>query len=414
MFIVVVANLYSVYTLIFEPYKKFKFLRNVYFTTITDSALTLLWIIATGYMSSPFFLIWYVSLISIAFRYSLLQTIVTTFIYVLLYLIVFVIDPNSTIALPDLLVRIGYIPLAGMLGMYVSMEITDQLDGKMKTIRAESALKKIYHELEVKVQERTSELLVTNKDLTDSINYAERIQSAIFPKMARIERAFAQAFVIHIPKDIISGDFYWFHHKNNISYVAVVDCTGHGVPGAMMSMIGNNLLHHAIVEEQLSDPGEILKNMDVMLGEMLQDDSEGLAVNDGMDLSLCVIDHSKHVLQFAGAQSSAIFIQDQQVLSLRGSKFSIGGFGASADKVYETSTFRYSASDQIYMFSDGYQDQFGGAKGKKFYRKNLTKLIESVADRPMVEQKSTILKTFVNWKGDGMQMDDVTVMGIRF
>lgn len=411
--IIVVANFYSVYTFFFEPYKKIKLLRSIYFTTIADGALTTLWIIATGYMDSPFYLIWYVSLVSIAFRYSLKQTVITTFVYLLLYMMVFMLDPHNTIEMSDLMVRLGYIPLAGILGLYVSMEITDQLDGKMKIIKGEAALKQAHRELEVKVEERTSELRVSNKDLTDSINYAERIQSAILPKLTTINKQFTDAFVIHLPKDIVSGDFYWFHHKNGISHIAVVDCTGHGVPGAMMSMIGNNLLHHAIVEERLSNPGQVLKNMDGSLNKMLKDDAEGIAVNDGMDLSLFMIDHTKNQLEFAAAQSSALLIQGQESIRLRGSKFSIGGFGSSSDKMFETTRLNFSTSDQIYMFSDGYQDQFGGQKGKKFYKKNLLKLIESAADRPMAEQELTILQTFVNWKGNGMQMDDVTVMGVR-
>jgi len=411
--IVVIANIYSFYTYFFEPYKKFKALRKLYFTLISDGTLATLWIVATGYMDSPFFLVWYISLISIAFRYSLKQTIISTFVYLLLYMAVFAFDPYSSIELADLMVRLGYIPLAGILGMYVSMEITDQLDGKMKIIRGEEALKKAHRELEVKVEERTSELRITNKDLTDSINYAERIQSAIFPKMVDIESQFSDAFVIHLPKDIVSGDFYWFHHRNGISYVAVVDCTGHGVPGAMMSMIGNNLLHHAIVEQQLSDPGKILKSMDSRLNELLKDDAQGMAVNDGMDLSICVVNHKSRKLEFAGAQSTALFKQGDKLMQLHGSKFSIGGFGESSDKYYDTTGMTFSESDQVYMFSDGYQDQFGGKKGKKFYRKNLINLIESAADRPMKEQQLTILETFVNWKGNEMQMDDVTVMGIR-
>ena len=411
--ILIVANIYAFFTFFFEPYRKIKVLRSIYFTIIADGALATLWIIATGYMDSPFFLVWYVSLISIAFRYSLKQTIIATFVYLVLYMLVFALDPHSTIELSDLLVRLGYIPLAGMLGMYVSLEITDQIDGKIKIIRGEAALKKAHRQLEIKVQERTSELSVMNKDLTDSINYAERIQSAILPKMADIINHFNDAFVIHIPKDIVSGDFYWFHHKDGISHVAVVDCTGHGVPGAMMSMIGNNLLNRAIVEHKLQDPGKILKHMDNSLNLMLKDDADGLAVNDGMDLSLCMIDHKNNRLEFAAAQSSMLLKQGEELNLLQGSKFSIGGFGSSSDKHFETKQLNYKSSDLIYMFSDGYQDQFGGKKGKKFYKKNLVKLLESGFNRPMKEQELTVLETFANWKGNGTQMDDVTVMGIR-
>lgn len=411
--IIIVANLYALVTFFFEPYKKVKLLRSIYFTILADGLLTTLWIVATGYTDSPFYLIWYVSLVSIAFRYPLKQTVITTLVYLILYMLVFMLDPYSTIELSDLMVRLGYIPLAGILGMYISIEITDQLDGKLRIIRGEAALKKAHHELEVKVNERTSELRVTNKDLMDSINYAERIQSAILPKIADITKYFNEAFIIHLPKDIVSGDFYWFHHRDGISHVAVVDCTGHGVPGAMMSMIGNNLLNRAIVENGLKEPGMVLRHMDASLNNMLKDDAEGLAVNDGMDLSLCMIDHNNNVLEFAAAQSSMLMVQNGEPNLFQGSKFSIGGFGSSADKDFETTKLSYNTSDMVYMFSDGYQDQFGGKKGKKFYKKNLIKLLESASDGPMKEQELTVLETFVNWKGNGMQMDDVTVMGIR-
>jgi serine phosphatase RsbU (regulator of sigma subunit) len=146
---------------------------------------------------------------------------------------------------------------------------------------------------------------------------------------------------------------------------------------------------------------------------MLKDDAEGLAVNDGTDLSLCMIDHANNKLEFAAAQGSALIIQGGELTQLKGSKFSIGGFGSSRDKMFETTSITFNSADLVYMFSDGYQDQFGGMKGKKFYKKNLIHLIESGSDKTMKQQELTILENFVNWKGNEMQMDDVTVMGIR-
>lgn len=412
--VLAIANVYALITLVFQPYKKFKVLRSIYFTTVSDGALATLLIVATGYMDSPYYLIWYISLVSIAFRYTLQQTVITTFIYLLLYMCVFILDGNSTIELSDFMLRLGYIPLAGMLGMFVSLEITDQLDGKMSIIRAENALKQAHHELEMKVETRTNELRLINKDLTDSISYAHRIQSAILPKLEDIAAQFEQFFVIHLPKDIVSGDFYWFHHRDGISHLAVVDCTGHGVPGAMMSMIGNNLLNSAIIQQRIVSPSEVLQNMDKSIGKLLKDDEQGLAVNDGMDLSLCMIDHRNNIIEFAGAQSMALFLRNGELLEIRGNKFSIGGFGFDSAKEYQTTRHTFSANDQLFLFSDGFQDQFGGMKGKKFYRKNLINLIDSCSDRPMKEQRETINSTFFNWKGNETQMDDVTVLGVKF
>lgn len=221
----------------FEIYRKFRFLHSIYFTTIGDGLLIALWIAATGYMDSPFYVLWYISIIAVAMRYSLLETAVSALAYLLLYLGVFIIDPENNIDLTDLLVRVGYIPLAGMLGMFISIEISDQIDDKVKVIQGELALKQAHGQLEQKVEQRTQQLSIINKDLVDSMNYAKRIQEAILPSFRTIENAFSEAFVLSLARDVISGDFYWIHKAEDRTYFAVVDCTGHGVPGALMSMI---------------------------------------------------------------------------------------------------------------------------------------------------------------------------------
>ena len=411
--IIVFANFYAVVSWAFEPYRKYPFLSSYFFTTFSDAVLIVLWIIATGFMDSPFFVIIYISILAVAFRYSLVITAVSTAIYLLLYFGLFFFDPFSNILVEDLLVRVGYIPLAGMLGMYFSIEISDQIAGKIKIAEGENALKKAHAELEKKVAVRTAELQIINTDLTDSINYAQRIQNAILPTRAEIKSTFSEAFILHIPRDTISGDFYWFHHKEGITHIAVVDCTGHGVPGALISMIGNNLLNHSIIDLQLSDPGDILKEMDYTLAKMLKQDANGDDVNDGMDLSLCMIDHEKGMLSFAGAQNSGILYQNGEAVSLVGSKFTVGGLLAGTEKSFTTMTVPISKNDHIYMYTDGYQDQFGGDLGKKFYRKNLLKLIDSVQDKPMTAQLEVIKNTFLDWKGYLTQIDDVSVIGLK-
>jgi K+-sensing histidine kinase KdpD len=211
--IVVAASIYSILILTFELYRKFAVLRNVYFTTVVDSTLIFLWIIATGFMESPFYVVWYVSIIGVAYRYSLTITIWTTVIYLLLYMLVFYIDPggSTSISIEQLLVRMGYIPLAGMLGMYISLEISDQIDDKIKIVRKDAELRAAHNQLEQKVEERTEQLSVINKDLVDSMNYAKRIQLAILPSNESLKTAFPESFVINLARDVISGDFYWIH-----------------------------------------------------------------------------------------------------------------------------------------------------------------------------------------------------------
>lgn len=415
-----VANIYSLFSLVFEPYRKFSVLSNVYFTTVTDGLLITVWIMGTGFMSSPFYVIWYISLIAVAYRYSFKETVLAASAYLAMYLLVFALDSGNSVSADVLLVRLGYIPLAGMLGTYVSREISDQIDRKIQIIKGEVALKQAHRDLERKVAQRTrelsartKELSLINKDLTDSINYAERIQTAILPSVSEFKQYFEDSFVLLLPKDIISGDFHWLHKRGSKTYLAVVDCTGHGVPGALMSMIGNNLLNSAILEKRIEDPGTALTEMDSVLAKLLRKDAHGLAVNDGMDMSLCVIDHETKTLSYAGAQGHGVLVQNGSLVDLEPTKFSIGGLLSGTNKKFSTGQFQFSEGDCLYLFTDGFQDQFGGPDGKKFYRKNITEMLVASCDRPMSDQGRLVKKTFIDWKGTEMQVDDVTVVGVR-
>ncbi len=411
--VIVVANLYSIFSLVFEPYRKFSFLSSIHFTTISDSTLIVLWIMGTGYMGSPFYIIWYVSLIAVAYRYSAKETAVSTIAYVLGYLLIYLIDTQNVTSMGEFLARMGYIPLAGMLGMFFSTEISDQIDGKIQIIKGEQALKEAHDNLEKKVEERTSELSLINKDLTDSLNYAERIQSAILPTSVDLLRLFTDSFVIHLPKDIVSGDFYWTYKNEDCIYVAVVDCTGHGVPGALMSMIGNNLLERCVVEKGIVRPEQVLQQLDKELIQLVKNHPDGTAINDGMDMSFCCIRPNENKLYYAGAQGHGLIVKSGQIIELKPSKFSIGGIMSGGQKSFVTSEHHYNTGDLLYLYSDGFQDQFGGPKGKKFYRKNLIKLLSNSSEESMIKQRSTILNIYEGWKGNEMQMDDITVVGIR-
>jgi serine phosphatase RsbU (regulator of sigma subunit) len=411
--VIVVANIYSATSLVFEPYRKLQFLSSIYYTSVTDGALIVFWIIATGMMGSPFFVIWYVSLMAVAFRYSVKETAITSILYVVLYLGIFQLDQEVDISMTQLLVRLGYIPLAGMLGMFFSIEISEHIDGKIKIIQADQALKKAHNELERKVEERTEQLVTINKDLTDSINYAERIQLAILPSKDDLQRVFQDSFVFHLPKDIISGDFHWMHNSGDMVHVAVVDCTGHGVPGALLSMIGSNLLNSIVIDKGITEPSKILSSMDSALSELLKAEIDGLAVNDGMDMSVCAIDRKNGKLVYAGAQGHGVLLRNGEVICLEPTKYSIGGLVVEHKKEFLEYSMNFSDNDSLYLFTDGFQDQFGGVKGKKFYRKNLLKLIDSARGLPMTEQLITLRETFTTWKGKHWQVDDVTVLGLR-
>lgn len=412
--VILIANIYAIIGLVFEPYRKFSFFSSIYFTTISDGALIAALIIATGFMQSPFYLIWYLSVIAVAFRFNPKETIISSIGYLISYLLVFAFDLDSQLLFSDLLTRLGFIPIAGMLGMYFSIELTDQIDSKIRVVKGERALKLAHDQLEWKVDQRTKELSVINKDLTDSINYAERIQTATLPTSVEFETYLPESFVIHRPKDIISGDFHWLHQRDTTTYLAVVDCTGHGVPGAMMSMIGNNLLNSALLDKGLTDPAKALTDMDYRLGNMLKNDSEGNAVNDGMDLTLCLIDHEQQEIKYEGACGHGYLLSNSgEVTEMKTTRYSIGGLLAGQNKDFETRTLKYEKGDLLYLFSDGYQDQFGGPRGKKFYRKNLLSLIQEVKNLPMDTQKENLEKAFTDWMGPLAQIDDVTVIGIR-
>lgn len=412
--IITIGLLYSVFFLVAEPYKKFGLFRSSYFTTLADGVTTALWIVATGWMESPFYLMWYLSIISVAARFSAIETAVSTIVYLGLYATIFMYDPVSRLDAADLITRMGFIPLAGILGMYFSNEIMDQLRDKMRLAKAEAGLQKANEELELRVQERTAELQVMHDDITDSINYANRIQHAILPDGSELADYFSDSAVVYLPKDIISGDFYWSFRRDHLTYVAVVDCTGHGVPGALMSMIGNNLLNQVIIEHGETRPDVILQEMDKGLDRLLKRDRSVNSINDGMDMSLCVIDCEKGELVFAGAQQSAWFYhQGTDPIELESTKLTIGGLSMGEAKVFKTTVLPYSQGDRVYLISDGYQDQFGGPSGKKYYRKNLLKLISSLQTKKLSEHAAVLKGEFLRWKGDEMQMDDVTIVGVE-
>ncbi len=246
-----------------------------------------------------------------------------------------------------------------------------------------------------------------NDDILDSITYAKRIQEAILPPDRIVHTWLPDSFVLYKPKDIVAGDFYWLESIDDTIIFAAADCTGHGVPGAMVSVVCHNAMNCAVREFGLREPGEILDKVnDLVEDTFVRSDEE---VKDGMDLALCSLKGNK--LKYAGAHNPLWIIKNGKIEETRADKMPIGSF--NEHRPYTTHTFELAKGDTLYIFSDGYTDQFGGERGKKYKAKAFRDLLLSVQDKSMEEQRKCIDETFEEWKGHLEQLDDVCVIGYR-
>lgn len=252
-----------------------------------------------------------------------------------------------------------------------------------------------------------SQLEEKNKEITDSITYAKRIQSAILPPAKVVKEYLQESFILYKPKDIVAGDFYWLESIGNRVLFAAADCTGHGVPGAMVSVVCNNGLNRSVREHGLSDPGEILtKTREIVVAEFEKSEEE---VKDGMDIAICSLEGN--TLKYAGAHNPLWVIRNGELLETKANKQPIGQF--ENPEPYTTHTIDLQKGDSIYIFSDGYADQFGGEKGKKLKTSNFKKLLLSIQNENMQTQKQLIDDAFEKWRGNLEQLDDVCVIGIK-
>jgi serine phosphatase RsbU (regulator of sigma subunit)/TPR repeat protein len=246
-----------------------------------------------------------------------------------------------------------------------------------------------------------------HQEIQDSIAYAKRIQSAILPPAKLVKEYLKDNFILYKPKDVVAGDFYWMEHKDGKVLFAAADCTGHGVPGAMVSVVCNNALNRSVREHGLTDPGEILtKTREIVIQEFEKSEEE---VKDGMDIALCSLVGNK--LKYAGAHNPLWIIRKGEIIETKANKQPIGQFDNPVP--YTTHSFDLEAGDSLYIFSDGYVDQFGGKKGKKYKARAFRELLLSNQDKTMEEQKTIIDDSFETWKGDLEQIDDVCVIGVR-
>lgn len=287
-------------------------------------------------------------------------------------------------------------------------------------------LKRSKAQLELVVQERTAEIVQQkeeieiqkelveekNKDITDSINYASRIQQAILPIMDEIKKVLPESFVFYRPRDIVSGDFYWFVKKGKDVYIAAADCTGHGVPGAFMSMIGHTLLNEILNQKNITSTGEILTELHKQIRISLKQDQQ--ESRDGMDIALCKLNIETLMLEYSGAMRPLYLIIDGELSEVKADKFPIGGLQDNDEKrMFKSNEIQLKKGDLFYIFSDGYADQFGGKDGKKFMVKRLKELLLNVAPHSMSHQYNEVVNAYLEWLGDGEQIDDILFVGVR-
>lgn len=256
------------------------------------------------------------------------------------------------------------------------------------------------------------DILLKNIELTDSIAYARHIQEAILPLKKEIEKAFPQSFVFFRPKEIVSGDFYWYSSKGNKHYIAAVDCTGHGVPGALISILGYNSLNQAINEHNLVHPSDILNYLNKSVGSVFNH-SERSTVRDGMDISLCCVDYTTMTLEYAGAFNPLYYFSKGVFKKIKGNRFPIGSFQGEEMKAFMNHEINIKPGDVFYIFTDGFADQFGGPKEKKFKQRRFVELLLENFDTPMHSQDTLLRKTIAEWQGNNEQVDDMLVIGFR-
>lgn len=264
---------------------------------------------------------------------------------------------------------------------------------------------------ERKLIEQNEKLTEQNKDITSSIVYAKRIQESILQTPEMIKQVFGESFLLCKPKDIVSGDYYWFYEDENYRYAAAVDCTGHGVPGAMMSMVANSAFKEVFLNKKVTEPGLILHALDEELEKSFSKNSNE-PFNDGMDVGLIQVSKSTNELKFSGAFRSILVANTQGLTEFRGSRYPLG-FYSGINKFFETITIQLQKGDCVYLYTDGYVDQFGGEHHKKLNKSNFKELVKTACEMEIDEQEAFLEYSFNNWKQDEEQTDDVLVIGIR-
>jgi serine phosphatase RsbU (regulator of sigma subunit) len=272
--------------------------------------------------------------------------------------------------------------------------------------------KEIYRLRHIELKQAYDIIEEKNRDITSSINYASRIQNAILPDLKEIRGLHNKCFVLYIPKAIVSGDFYWFSRKGEKIIIAAGDCTGHGVPGALMSMLGISFLEEIVNRRNLMEPDVILNELRKEIQNALHQRGASNEAKDGMDISLCVIDKTNNLIGYSGAFNNLYLVRNGQLIEYHADRIPVGIYDM-AERNYRMHEIQSLAGDMIYMFSDGYADQFGGPYHKKFKYSSFKSALTEIHNLPVRRQKQNLEKRFIEWKGNSEQIDDVLVIGYR-
>ncbi len=262
------------------------------------------------------------------------------------------------------------------------------------------------------IESQRDKLYLQNKNITDSIEYARFIQQALLTSHEILENCNLQNFILFIPKDIISGDFYWFKQIKNYLYFAAADCTGHGVPGAFMSVLGISLLNEIVSKRDLNPPALVLNELRKKLKKSLKQDNSETTSHDGIDISLCLLDFETKMLQFSGAFNPLFLVRNDELIEYTADHMPVGIY--PKDKIdFTNQEIQLKSNDLLFIFSDGYISQFGGENGKKFNFKQFKQLLIEINNQPLETQKQLLEKRFVEWQRDFEQIDDILVVGIK-
>lgn len=343
-----------------------------------------------------------------------LLTLLAEFGVVILILIVMIVFRSKIIAGPIInLVDKAHKIQKGDLSERVEVSGNNEITTLSESFNSMlSQLEESYNGLEQKVASRTAELSEINKKITDSIFYAKRIQTAILPSDNELDELFKENFVLFKPMTIVSGDFYWVSKKDNKVLISAADCTGHGVPGAFMSMIGNTLLNKIVNENNITQPNNILFQLREEIIESLNQAKDDNLSKDGMDMTICAIDFETNILEFSGANNPLVIIRKGEVIEYKGNKQPVGMLMGELQP-FTNHEIKIEKDDMIYLFSDGFQDQFGGPEDRKFMKKRFKALLEEIATKPVSEQHDILDHTINDWIKNTRQIDDILVMGIR-
>jgi len=274
---------------------------------------------------------------------------------------------------------------------------------------------KIHHKnrlLELNVKQQAVELNSAYFEIQDSQKYAKRIQDAILYNIDKLKDILPESFVFFKPREFVSGDFFWLKRSNGKTYLAVADCTGHGVPGAFMSIIGHNILNQAINERKLDDPANILNFLNLELSHILSSTMSTADVREGIDIALCQIDFDKKEMLYAGAYNPVYIYGDEGLKELKAEKIPIGQYHEKT-RSFENQVCKLNPNDMIYIVTDGFASQFGGKDNKKYKGNNLRSLLQEIKDLEADEQKIKVGREFLAWKGENEQVDDILVLGTR-